>query len=394
MITVVCSSQYPLDDFKKEVIKSSGLHNKIEFLGYENKGEFSLTEIYNRGLKEAKYDHIVYLHHDLSIETKQWGVKLLKLFEKNPEFSIIGVAGSKFMPQTGQWWANPRKMYGRVKHTHEGKSWLSSYSNDLGQNLEEVVNVDGLFFGIDRTKIIKNFNEDFKGFHFYDVSFSFENYLAGTKVGVTTAIRINHQSIGMTNDAWEQNRQQFAEIHKEILPVNIKKTLHKGEKIKILLGSLMLNQNSIKEQVMVNLAIDLKKKGHDVTITSNLGGPLMGKAKRYNLKMVSVQEPPGFKLGDGKWTLKTQDGTSVPSQEKTLYKLQETNFDVIHVFDDVLVDHFQKIYINNQLINTTFSDGLFVNTNPNDKVASTINMKSNINDINIDGILNTYSEIL
>ena len=37
MITVVCSSQYPLDDFKDKIIKSSGLHKKIEFLGYENK---------------------------------------------------------------------------------------------------------------------------------------------------------------------------------------------------------------------------------------------------------------------------------------------------------------------------------------------------------------------
>ena len=152
MITVVCSSQYPLDDFKKHVIKTSGLGDKLEFLGYENKGEFSLSEIYNRGLKEAKYDIIVYLHHDISIETKQWGHKLIKQMSKHPEYAIVGVAGTKHVSSDGKWWDNPKKMYGRVLHTHEDKTWLSSYSEDLGQNLEEVVVVDGVFFVVDKSR--------------------------------------------------------------------------------------------------------------------------------------------------------------------------------------------------------------------------------------------------
>jgi hypothetical protein len=54
-------------------------------------------------------------------------------------------------------------MYGRVKHTNEGKTWLSAYSNDLGQELESVVSVDGLFFAVDKTKIATNFNEEVEG---------------------------------------------------------------------------------------------------------------------------------------------------------------------------------------------------------------------------------------
>jgi hypothetical protein len=50
-------------------------------------------------------------------------------------------------------------MYGRVKHTNEGKTWLSAYSNDLGQELESVVSVDGLFFAVDKTKIATNFKK-------------------------------------------------------------------------------------------------------------------------------------------------------------------------------------------------------------------------------------------
>jgi cellulose synthase/poly-beta-1,6-N-acetylglucosamine synthase-like glycosyltransferase len=55
-----------------------------------NNGE-SLTKCYNRGLEQAK-TNIVFCHDDITIETKQWGSKLLKQFEKNPTFGIIGVA--------------------------------------------------------------------------------------------------------------------------------------------------------------------------------------------------------------------------------------------------------------------------------------------------------------
>ena len=201
MITVIYCTRESKPEHKNHLVKTSGLDKKIEVIEIINNGE-SLTKAYNRGLKQASNDIVVFCHDDLTIETKQWGTKLLKIFQKNPEYAIIGVAGSKHMPDTGQWWANPKKMYGRVAHTHEGKTWLSTYSEDLGQTIEEVVVCDGVWFAIDKNKIKKEFNEKVEGFHFYDVTFTFENYLEGAKVGVTTAIRINHQSIGMTNEVW------------------------------------------------------------------------------------------------------------------------------------------------------------------------------------------------
>ena len=133
MITVIYCTRETNPEHKEHLIKTSGLRNHIEVIEIINNGE-SLTKAYNRGLKQAKHKHVVFCHDDITIETKQWGVKLLKQFDKNPEYAIIGVAGSKNMPASGQWWENRKKMYGRVAHTHEGKTWLSSYSNDLGQN--------------------------------------------------------------------------------------------------------------------------------------------------------------------------------------------------------------------------------------------------------------------
>lgn len=393
MLTVIYCTRKTNPEHKEHLIKSSGLHKHIEVIEIINNGE-SLTHAYNRGLKQAKYNHVVFCHDDLIIETKQWGVKLLKQFEKNPEYGIIGVAGSKYMPVSGQWWEKPKKMYGRVQHTHEGKTWLSAYSEDLGHELEEVVNVDGLFFAVDISKLGKNFNESVEGFHFYDVTFCFENYLAGTKIGVSTVIRVNHKSIGMTNEEWEANRVIFAENFKDNLPIDIKRVLRKGEKLKILLGSLSLNQNTIREQIMLEIGTKLKKLGHDITVTSTLGGPLMVKAKKNNIKTVSIQEPPGFKLGDGKWVLQTQNGP-VPSVEKTLYKVSNIEFDISHVFNDELIDHFIKIYGDNVLINNNFIDEPTVSTNK--LVAKTINIKNNIELITnefIDNLLKEYNEVI
>jgi glycosyltransferase involved in cell wall biosynthesis len=342
MLTVIYCTRETNPAHKEHLIKSSGLHKHIEVIEIINNGE-SLTKAYNRGLKQAKYKHVVFCHDDITIETKQWGVKLLKQFEKNPEYAIIGVAGSKNMPVSGQWWEKRNKMYGRVQHTHEGKSWLSAYSNDLGQELEEVVNVDGVFFAVDITKLEKNFNENVEGFHFYDVTFCFENYLAGAKIGVSTVVRVNHQSIGMTNEQWEKNRADFAEAFKDNLPANVKRVLRKGEKLKVLIGCLSFSNYTGSELYSFELAKQLIKEGCDVSICSSVGMPLAAAANKLGIKMYSLQEPPGYKLGDGKWLLKTQQG-DVPSVENTLYKVSDIQFDIIHLNHKPVTEHLLRLY--------------------------------------------------
>lgn len=354
MISVIYCTRTPNPSHTEHLIKSSGLHKHIEVIEIINNGE-SLTKSYNRGLKQAKNDIIVFCHDDLTIETKQWGNKLIKLFEKNKDFGIIGVAGTKSMPVSGQWWENPKKMYGRVAHTHEGKTWLSSYSEDLGNNLEEVVVVDGVWFAINKTRVKKEFNENVEGFHFYDITFSFENFLQGVKVGVTTAIRINHNSIGMTNESWEKNRKEFSETFEAFLPINIKKTLRKGQKLKVLIGCLNFSNYTGSELYVFELAKQLIKQDCEVSICSSIGEPLLSIAHKLGIKMYNLQQPPGFKLGDGKWLLKSQQGETI-SQPNTLYKVQDINFDVIHLNHKPVTEHLLRLYPDTPVICSIHSE--------------------------------------
>lgn len=394
MLTVVYCTKETKPEHKEHLIKTSGLHKHIEVIEIINNGE-SLTKSYNRGLKQATNDIVVFCHDDITIETKQWGSKLLKQFEKNPDYGIIGVAGTKNIPVSGQWWEDRKKMYGRVAHTHEGKTWLSSYSDDLGQNLEEVVTVDGVFFAVDKTKIKETFNEKVEGFHFYEITFCFENYLKDVKLGVSTLVRVNHKSIGMTNEQWETNRAIFAETFKDNLPVTIKKT--SGHKLKVLFASMGFNTDNIREKMMLEMAVALKKKGHDITITSTTGGPMDKIANKNSIKLFHIMEPPGFKLGDGKWQVQTPNGLQ-PSIDKSLYKIKSTDFDVMHVLNDEIIDHFKKIYPDNPIVNTNFSDGLFVQNIENEKVNKTITLKTDLEaaktDEFIEQLVNNYVEVL
>jgi len=395
MITVIYCTRESNPEHTEHLIKTSGLHKHLEVIEIINNGE-SLTKAYNRGLKMATNKIVVFCHDDLTIETKQWGTKLVKLFERNKEYGIIGIAGTKFMSETGQWWTNPRKMYGRVQHTHEGKTWLSSYSDDLGQALEETVIVDGLFFAVNKDVVKKEFNEDFEGFHFYDVSYCFDNFLEGVKVGVTTVIRVNHQSIGMVNEQWEENRKQFAETYKDKLPVNIKKTLRKGEKLKIMVTSLSFDDANPKSKLVLEFASKLKSEKHDVTICSNMNGKIPSLAKKIGITLSPIQQPPGFALGDGKWVLNTDNGP-VASVPNTLYKVKDYKFDIIHTFDDELISHLEKLYGGSNIINTNFPNGLFVNNEKNPLVKTTINLTNDLSEfvkLDIDNVIQEYIDVI
>ena len=63
------------------------------------------------------------------------------------------------------------------------------------------------------------FDENVKGFHFYDVDFCFSNFNKGVKVGVISNISVTHLSVGQTNSEWEKNRIQFSKKNKRLLPV-------------------------------------------------------------------------------------------------------------------------------------------------------------------------------
>ena len=209
-LSVVISTRKIDDEYLKHVSKMFS-HPKTQILIYENDGISSLPQVYNDGLKDSTFDDVVFMHDDLTIETTNVTKKITRLFDNNIAYGIIGIAGTDNLI-SGTWWQDRQSMFGQVKHEHLGKIHRNKYSGLLGEDLKEVIAVDGLFFAVRKSRIKNNFDEDFNGFHFYDIPFCLSNHLSGVKIGVTTKITVVHKSIGMVNEQWKQNKELFENL--------------------------------------------------------------------------------------------------------------------------------------------------------------------------------------
>jgi len=219
-IVVVFSSHLSEEEnqnFIKHIDDTIGAKHKV--VCYPNLNQFSLPQVYNDAIKNHTVDNCIFVmcHNDIVIKTKNWGQTLIAKFN-NLNYDIIGVAGSTYLPASGVWWEDRTKMCGIVEHTNGLTSWVNEYSAPI-LGVKETVLIDGLFMSFDPETIVHQFDEDFKGFHMYDLSFCVPNYLDGCNIGVTTSIRILHKSIGETNPQWEANRQQLVSTYSNELPI-------------------------------------------------------------------------------------------------------------------------------------------------------------------------------
>lgn len=218
-ISVVISTRKIDDNYLKHVARMFS-HPKTQIIVYENDGVSSLPEVYNDGLKDSIFDIVVFMHDDLIIETTNVTKKLIKLFDTHPEYGIIGVAGTDNLI-SGVWWQDRASMYGQVRHEHNGRIHRNNYSGTFGEKMKQVVAVDGLFFAVHKQRIKDTFDQEFPGFHFYDIPFCVSNHTKGVKIGVTTKILVTHKSIGAVDKKWEKNRLFFEAKYGHLLPLKV-----------------------------------------------------------------------------------------------------------------------------------------------------------------------------
>jgi GT2 family glycosyltransferase len=224
MITIIYSTHKDFEynfHFQQHLLQTVGLKD-VQILEYSNHNQYSLSELYNKGIEDSTYNIIVCCHNDIKLE-KNWGKKLLEDFSNNPEFGIIGKAGSCYFPESGVYWEKLQQtMVGQVYHHPEGqKKFLSKYSPKL-PFLIPVVTIDGLFISFDKTKIKHKFDESYGKFHFYDHGFAVPNYLDGVKLGVTSSFEITHQSVGQPNQEFWESKDKFLKKYLGNLPLDLK----------------------------------------------------------------------------------------------------------------------------------------------------------------------------
>ena len=223
MITIIYSTHKDEqfnNKFKQHLLQTVGLNN-VQILEFQNNNEFSLAEIYNKGISQSIFDIVVCCHNDIRLENG-WGKKLLKDYSDNPEYGIIGKAGTSYFPESGIFWERMKQtMVGQVYHQPDKDKWLSKYSPKL-PIIIPVVSIDGLFMSFNKTKIKHTFDESIGKYHFYDHLFCMPNYLDKVKIGVTSSFEITHQSVGRPNQEFFETKDKFVEKWKHVLPLDLK----------------------------------------------------------------------------------------------------------------------------------------------------------------------------
>lgn len=195
-----------------------------------NPDGISISKIYADMLEneEIETNIIVYIHDDIEFLKNNWGVEVLRLFNENKGYGIIGVAGSAQFDENGAWW-NYEKKYGQVLHRWEGKSWLTAFSPLLDKDLQDVVVIDGLFMAVHKGRVGENFSRELLNFDMYDIYFCLSNFLSKKcKIGVTTNIRLAHNSVGKLKESWYENRKIINETFGRYFPIDIEKNKKKG----------------------------------------------------------------------------------------------------------------------------------------------------------------------
>jgi GT2 family glycosyltransferase len=245
------STRKKSEENRKKILNS--LKTDVKVVEFENDGQYSLTQAYNKALDMCGEDEILILAHDDIILPHGWDEKIKEIFETT-DYGIIGLAGSTSLSKNAIWWENRADLAGIISHEREVNGKMVKYDSEFSSNHDFVMNVcvlDGVFIALKKNRIKKNFNEKIKGFHFYDICFSVENFLEGVKIGVTTSFKIHHKSIGQVPNSWYFNRNVFLEMYGDALPIQTRPNLTDIAKVNpvqvnsVSVGVVILTKNKI-----------------------------------------------------------------------------------------------------------------------------------------------------
>lgn len=142
----------------------------------------SMTEGYNRAMRQSDAKYKVYLHQDTFIVKPEFVMDIIAIFEQDAGIGMIGMIGKEKMPKSGIMWDD----YQRVGTLYEHHNYEVSVINEI--NIPDQVDyvpvevVDGFIM---ITQYDVPWREDlFDKWDFYDASQSMEFIRAGYQVVV------------------------------------------------------------------------------------------------------------------------------------------------------------------------------------------------------------------
>jgi hypothetical protein len=177
MLTIIiCSvNQDYLNRLKENINQTIGI--PYEILVRDNrKDPHSICRVYNTLAQQSSFTNLLFLHEDVSFQTKYWGDALVKLLNEHQANGVVGLAGSAYKSANYSGWYTGIEEMDAFNIVHDNKGELKSIRDGFHGNqiVVPVKVLDGVFLAC-RKDVWQEiqFNENLlTGFHFYDIDFS------------------------------------------------------------------------------------------------------------------------------------------------------------------------------------------------------------------------------
>ncbi|WP_164931428.1 glycosyltransferase family protein [Longirhabdus pacifica] len=174
-----------------------------------------MTVAYNEGMKASKAKYKIYVHQDCYIIDYFFIKNMLHLFQAHEQVGMIGLCGTKTLPEKGIWWEGEEK-FGHIIEYRNTFQYIS-FDEQERQNKEgeyvSVQAIDGLLMA---TQYDIPWNENIKAFHFYDTSQSLNFHAEDLDVVIPYfAIPPVIHDIDMHKFKKEDNDNEFTDMELE-----------------------------------------------------------------------------------------------------------------------------------------------------------------------------------
>lgn len=174
----------------------------------------SLSEGYNRGIRQSRGGVLILCHDDIEILTPNFTSLLL---ERLKRFDLLGVAGTSRL--TGPEWssAGMPHLFGQIAYPPTADALYDVVQWSVpAPFVDSIVALDGLLIAGKREVFERvPFDEAlFQGFHHYDLDFTYRAHLAGYKLGVCCDFAVIHDSMGNYDQVWKTYADRFEAKHR------------------------------------------------------------------------------------------------------------------------------------------------------------------------------------
>ncbi len=187
--------------------------DKLEIIGiHDARG---LTEAYNRGIRASHGDIIIFSHDDIAILNDDFAPRLATHLA---EYDAVGVAGTTLLTGPAVFWSGHPHTHGWVAQSEGGRTKFRALTYTLNYKpVSSMQALDGVLIAAKRSLFDRfQFDETVKGFHFYDIDFTYALYRAGCQLAVVPNLRIVHYSEGKFDATWQRASEDFQKRYPEL----------------------------------------------------------------------------------------------------------------------------------------------------------------------------------